>query len=239
MVAERVAREPLDRFLERTVFGPLGMRSTGFRPAVAARATTAPTEIHPPRGRALRGEVHDENAWALGGVAGHAGLFSTATDLAIFAQMMLGGGVYDGVRIVGDSTVTLFTRRAVGWRALGWETCYGGGSCGQKMSERGYGHTGYTGTSLWTDPDRESFVIVRTNWVHARPDGRVADFLPLNDIRAYVADIAALAVIDDAAGAPAMPALFRADWGDELENAGSRQLSGRCTMPAHAPGGSS
>ncbi|MEP6690418.1 MAG: serine hydrolase, partial [Gemmatimonadaceae bacterium] len=234
MVAERVAHEPLDRFLERVVFKPLGMRNTGFRPARAAREGAAPTEMHSARGHPLRGEVHDENASALGGVAGHAGLFSTATDLAIFAQMLLGGGAYDGVRIASDSTVALFTRRTAGWRALGWETCYGGGSCGQKMSERAFGHTGYTGTSMWIDQDRKSFVIVLTNWVHARPDGHVPDFLTLNDVRADVADIAALAVIDDSGGPPEMPASFRADRATSWESAGMRTLPRRCVTSQHA-----
>lgn len=219
MVAEAAARERLNSFLSRSVWKPLGMRHTWFRPPGSLRDHIAPTENSPPRGYPLRGEVHDENAWALGGVAGHAGLFSSAADLGVFAQMLLNGGEYNGVRIVRASTVALFTRRTAGWRALGWETCPGGGSCGQHMSERAFGHTGYTGTSLWIDPDRNSFVVLLTNWVHARPHHGVGPSAVLSDVRSDVADAAALAVMDEAAGALPMPTSFRADraigWGRE------------------------
>jgi CubicO group peptidase (beta-lactamase class C family) len=224
MVAERVSGEPLDRFLQRNVFGPLGMSHTFFRPSPSVASSLAPTTGRP--------HVHDGNAWALGGVAGHAGLFSTATDLAVFAQMMLDGGTYDDgrrhVRIASDSAVARFTKRTAGWRALGWETCYGGGSCGRYMSERAFGHTGFTGTSMWIDPDRQSFVIVLTNWVRMRPDGHVPDFLTLNNVRADVADIAALSVIDDPAGTRPMPTDLRADLASAWEEAGTRVVPERC-----------
>ena len=192
-VVEAIAGEPLDRFVHRRIFAPLAMRNTTYRPDPAQRARAAPTEIHNVRGHALKGEVHDGDAFALGGVAGHAGLFSTASDLARFAQMLLDGGTLDGVRIVSDSTVALFTHRSAGWRALGWDTCAGGASCGQHMSERAYGHTGFTGTSLWIDPDRGLYVIVLANWLHERPDGLTPPIAILADVRADVADIAALA----------------------------------------------
>ncbi|MEP7087240.1 MAG: serine hydrolase, partial [Gemmatimonadota bacterium] len=163
-VVEAVAHEPLDHFVRRRIFAPLGMMSTTYTPAAALRARAAPTEMHNARGP-LKGRVHDGDAYALGGVAGHAGLFSTASDLARFAQMLLDGGTLDGKRIVADSTVALFTHRSSGWRALGWDTCAGGASCGQHMSERAYGHTGFTGTSLWIDPDRGLYVIVLSNWL--------------------------------------------------------------------------
>ena len=111
-VVEAVAGQRLDQFLDERVFTPLGMADTRFRPDASLRGRIAPTELTPPRGYPLRGEVHDENAYALGGVAGHAGLFSTASDLAIFAQMLLNRGSYNGTRIVADSTVALFTTRA-------------------------------------------------------------------------------------------------------------------------------
>jgi CubicO group peptidase (beta-lactamase class C family) len=114
MIVEKVSGERLDHFLERRVFGPLGMRDTFYRPADSVRYRIAPTEVTPPRGYPLQGEVHDENAYALGGIAGHAGLFSTAADLSIFAQMMLSGGTYDGVHILSEPTVALFTRRTAG-----------------------------------------------------------------------------------------------------------------------------
>src|SRR5579862_1767307 len=152
MVAEAISGERLDAFLEQRVFGPLGMNDTGFRPADSLVYRIAPTEVAPPRGYPLRGEVHDENAYALGGVAGHAGLFGTAADLSVFAQMMLNGGEYDGVRIVSDSTVRLFTTRASGTRALGWEVADGQHGAGNFLGERAFGHTGFTGTSIWIDP---------------------------------------------------------------------------------------
>lgn len=161
---EAVSGETLDAFLAERVYKPLGMTDTFFRPADSLRARIAPTEVTPPRGYPLRGEVHDENAFALGGVAGHAGLFSTAADLSVFAQMMLNGGVYNGVRIVADSTVRLFTARAtVGTRALGWDTCDNNGGCGSYLSDRAYGHTGFTGTELWIDPARDLFLVFLTN----------------------------------------------------------------------------
>ena len=210
-IVERVTGERFDAFVTRRVFRPLGMQSTRFNPPRDWRGRVAPTEVAAPRGYALRGEVHDENAWALGGVAGHAGLFSTARDLSIFAQMMLNGGVFRGVRIVSDSTVRLFTTRTAGWRALGWETCYGGGSCGHYMSERAYGHTGYAGTSIWIDPDRQSYAIVLTNWVHGGDAGRVAPVAILADLRADVSDIVALSATDPIDAPPPFPDRFRAD----------------------------
>ena len=212
-IVEAVADRPLQLFLQDEVFHRLGMRDTRFGVDPDEVARTAPTEVAPPRGYPLRGEVHDENAWALGGVAGHAGLFSTATDLAVFAQMLLNGGVYEGVRIVSDSTVTLFTRRAAGRRALGWDTCDGDGGCGQYMSPKAFGHTGYTGTSLWIDPDRQMFVVLLTNRVHAAKARRPAKVIA--DVRNDLADAATLAVLDDPGGVLAMPASFRADLAED------------------------
>jgi CubicO group peptidase (beta-lactamase class C family) len=208
-VVEAASGEPLDTFLQEHVFGPLGMSDTGFRPADSVRTRVAPTEIAPPRGYPLKGEVHDENAYALGGVAGHAGLFSTAADLSVFAQMMLNGGEYNGTRIVDDSTIALFTKRAAGTRALGWDTCGGSGSCGKYLGEDAYGHTGFTGTSLWIDPDRDMFVVLLTNRVHEPKAKRPAKVIA--DVRADLADAAALAVTDYADGPMVMPATFRAD----------------------------
>jgi CubicO group peptidase (beta-lactamase class C family) len=169
----------------------------------------APTEVSPPRGYPLRGEVHDENAFALGGVAGHAGLFGTASDLAVFAQMMLNGGTYGGARIVADSTVHLFTARAAGDRALGWEVADGTHGAGSYLSGNAYGHTGFTGTSIWIDPDREMFVILLTNRVHAARVKRPAKVI--SDVRADLADAAALSVTDANLAVAEMPVSFRAD----------------------------
>jgi CubicO group peptidase (beta-lactamase class C family) len=228
-IVEAVSGEKLDRFLDTRVFGPLGMTDTRFRPDASLRGRIAPTELNPPRGYPLRGEVHDENAYALGGVAGHAGLFSTASDLAVFAQMLLNGGSYNGTRIVADSTVRLFTRRAAGTRALGWDTCAGKGSCGAYLSSTAYGHTGFTGTSLWIDPEREMFVVLLTNRVHAARARRPAKVI--SDVRADLADAAALAVTDSDLGILSMPASFRADravgWNKPVHVARSRSARSR------------
>jgi CubicO group peptidase (beta-lactamase class C family) len=187
LVVEAVAREPLDRFLERRVYRRLGMRHTMFRPPPSRARQIAPTSL-----TMKPGIVHDWNSRRLGGVAGHAGLFSTADDLARLALMLLNGGVSGRVRIASDSAIDRFTRRHAGWRALGWDTCAGGASCGQRLGERAFGHTGFTGTSMWIDRDRELFVIVLTNQV--LPRAPVPPIAILADVRADVADIAALAV---------------------------------------------
>jgi len=225
-LVETVSGQRLDIFMQERVFTPLGMQDSYFRPHWTLRDRIAPTELTPPRGYPLRGEVHDENAFALGGVAGHAGLFSTATDLAIFAQMMLNGGELNGVRVVSDSTVALFTARTAsrGTRALGWDTCGHDGSCGKYLSERSYGHTGFTGTSLWIDPERDLFVILLTNRVHAPRARRPAKVIA--DIRADVADAAALSVRNANGELRAMPASFRADraagWNRPVRSKSSR-----------------
>ena len=209
MMVERVTGQGLDVFLHERVFAPLGMVNTFFKPADSLKSRVAPTEVSPPRGYPLQGEVHDENAYALGGVAGHAGLFSTASDLSIFAQMILEGGEYKGVRIVSDSTVKLFTTRAAGSRALGWAMADGQWGSGRFMSEGSFGHVGYTGTSLWIDPDREMFVILLTNRVHAARARQPAKVIA--DVRADLTDAAAIAVTDDPSQTIAMPASFRSD----------------------------
>ncbi|HEU4878250.1 MAG TPA: serine hydrolase [Gemmatimonadaceae bacterium] len=209
MIVEEVSGQRLDVFLANRVFGPLGMHDTEYRPADSLRYRIAPTEVTPPRGYPLRGEVHDENAYALGGIAGHAGLFSTAGDLSIFAQMMLNGGSYDGVQIISDSTVALFTRRTAGHRALGWDTADGDYGSGKYLTERAYGHTGFTGTSIWIDPDREMFVVLLTNRVHAAKAQRPAKIIA--DVRSDLSDAAVLAVLDGPTPVLAMPSAFRAD----------------------------
>jgi CubicO group peptidase (beta-lactamase class C family) len=208
-VIEAVAGEPLDVFLQDKVFEPLGMNDTFFKPADSLTYRIAPTEIAPPRGYPLQGEVHDENAYALGGVAGHAGLFSTAADLSIFAQMMLNGGEYNGVRVLSDTVVSLFTRRAAGTRALGWDTADGDGGSGKFLDSHAYGHTGYTGTSIWIDPERQMFVLLLTNRVHAARARRPAKVI--SDVRADLADAAVASVVDNPDNVISMPQTFRAD----------------------------
>jgi uncharacterized protein YbbC (DUF1343 family) len=186
-VLERVAGEGLEPFVRRRVFAPLGMGDTLFRPGEELLARIAPTEHDPWRGRVLRGEVHDENAFALGGVAPHAGLFGTAGDLARFAQMILNGGVLEHHRIASRETVEAFTRRAGvpdSTRALGWDTkSPEGSSAGSLFSPRSFGHTGFTGTSLWIDPERELFVILLSNRVHPKRDNQL-----IREVRPAVAD---------------------------------------------------
>ncbi|MFP5355392.1 MAG: serine hydrolase [Gemmatimonadota bacterium] len=210
-VVESIAGLRLDTFLAERVFKPLGMHDTFFNPPDSVRYRIAPTEVTPPRGYPVRGEVHDENAYALGGVAGHAGLFSTAADLAVFAQMMLNGGIYDDVRIFSDTTVARFTKRTAGTRALGWDTADGQGGSGEYLTEASYGHTGFTGTSMWLDPEREMFVVLLTNRVHAARARRPAKVIA--DVRADLADAAALSV-EDTDQILAMPSSFRADRAD-------------------------
>jgi CubicO group peptidase (beta-lactamase class C family) len=210
-IAEKVSGEPLDQFVEERVFQPLGMHDTEFRPDPSLDDRIAPTESWSRRGYPLQGQVNDDNAYALGGVAGHAGLFSSASDLAIFAQMLLDGGTYNGVRIVSDSTVKLFTTREphAGTRALGWDTCAGEHGCGDFLGESAFGHTGFTGTSIWIDPERQMFVILLTNRVY---DPKLRHSMKaIADVRADLADAAVLAVQDDPAAPAAMPAAWRTD----------------------------
>lgn len=168
-IVERVSGQTLDTFVRERITQPLGMLSTMYRPAPALHERVAPTEYDPWRQRLVRGEVHDENAFWLGGVSGHAGLFSTAADLARFARMMLNQGMLEGVRLLQPETIARFTTRqdsALSHRALGWETPNGQNSAGGLMSPRAFGHTGFTGTSLWMDPDRGLFVMLLSNRVN-------------------------------------------------------------------------
>ncbi len=168
-VVERVSGEPLDRYLTAHVFGAAGMRDTRFLPPATLRDRIAPTERDPWRGRHLRGEVHDENAHLLGGVSGHAGLFSTGADLVRFARLYLNGGELEGVRVFQTETIRRFTtvqRAGFSNRALGWEVPTGGNSAGRLMRAPAFGHTGFTGTSLWIDPANDRFVILLTNRVN-------------------------------------------------------------------------
>jgi len=170
---ERVTGKSFDRFLAERVFGPLGMPSTRFLPPPSSRDRIAPTEHDTVfRHRWLRGEVHDESAARLGGVSGNAGLFSNALDLSRFAAMLLNNGAWDTLQLIRAETVAEFTRRqnipAGSTRALGWDTPSDSGysSAGAKLSRRSFGHTGFTGTSMWMDPERDLFIVLLTNRVH-------------------------------------------------------------------------
>ncbi|MEO7682481.1 MAG: serine hydrolase [Gemmatimonadaceae bacterium] len=168
LVFEAITGAPLDRLAEEKIFRPLGMTSTQFNPDSTLKPRIAPTEIDTTRGGLVWGRVHDENADAMGGVAGHAGLFSTAPDVAIFAQMLLNGGQYNGVRILSPATVARWTAPQFrgSSRALGWDTPSAVSSAGRFFSPRSFGHTGFTGTSIWIDPTRDLFVILLTNRVN-------------------------------------------------------------------------
>jgi CubicO group peptidase (beta-lactamase class C family) len=193
LVIERITGMTLDRFVDENVFCRLGMVSTMFNPDSSLRWRIAPTEIDTARGGLMWGKVHDENAYAMGGVAGHAGLFSTARDLAVFAQMLLNGGVYDGARIVAPATVARWTapQGPGSSRALGWDTPSAGSSAGHFFSPRSFGHTGFTGTSIWIDPTRELFVILLTNRVD--PTRNNNRYVPL---RRAVADAVQQAILN-------------------------------------------
>ena len=195
-VLEKIYGDKLDRLAERRIFQPLGMSSTRFRPPESWLPRIAPTENDTAwRKRVVRGEVHDENAAFLGGVAGHAGLFSTADDLVRFGEALLAvsrsGGQADAVERNATSSERTSTARppdrptalAVlppvfrnfttrqnvvpgSSRALGWDTPAPGNSAGTRLSPQSFGHTGFTGTSIWIDPTRELVIVLLTNRVH-------------------------------------------------------------------------
>ena len=161
---ERIAEVSLDRFCQREVFSPLAMNHTAFNPPAAWKASIAPTANDQSfQRRIIQGEVQDENAGVLGGVAAHAGLFASAEDLAIFAHSMLVGGR----PILRPETVALFTRRESSplntSRTLGWDTPSSPSQSGKYFSPHSFGHLGYTGTSLWIDPERQLSVTLLTN----------------------------------------------------------------------------
>ena len=184
-MVEAVAGEPLDTFLARRLWAPLGMTDTGFNPPADQHHRVAPTEVTADRGH-VRGIVHDENAWTLGGVAGHAGLFSTAADLAVLVSALAGGGAVgpcqheagQGIpcvqgrdaetRVLPAEGMAQFTRRGdpASSRALGWDTPSGRSSAGDFFSTASFGHTGFTGTSVWVDPELDLWVVLLTNRVN-------------------------------------------------------------------------
>jgi beta-glucosidase-like glycosyl hydrolase/CubicO group peptidase (beta-lactamase class C family) len=182
-IIERLTGRTLDDLAKTYIFTPLAMKDTMFRPPKKLWPWIAPTEIdNNLRHRLVQGEVHDENAFAIGGVSGHAGLFSTAPDLASFCQMLLNGGVYAHHRILRRATIAQFTtpqQLSSGTRTLGWAVPTEGGSSGHYFSAHSFGHTGFTGTSIWIDPDRQVFVVLLTNRVHpTRENQKIAQLRP-------------------------------------------------------------
>lgn len=228
----RISGQRLDRFVAEAVFQPLGMRDTGFLPAAELRGRTAPTGQRD--GKWMRGEVHDPRAHALGGVAGHAGLFSTAGDLALFADMMLGQGLQQEPaggkgtggpkRILGPATVIAMTRgqtSGTALRGLGWDkrSAYSSNR-GDLLGEDAYGHGGFTGTVLWIDPQLDLFFIFLGNRLH--PDGAGT----INPLAGRLLNIAASAVksAPRAAGGVRPPVLNGID---VLERDGFRAVAGQ------------
>ncbi|WP_052667567.1 serine hydrolase domain-containing protein [Nitriliruptor alkaliphilus] len=222
-----VSGQPLDRHVAERITGPLGMDDTGYNPDPSLRERIAATEYQPWAGRGLvHGEVHDENAWSLGGVAGHAGVFATADDLAVFAQMLLNGGRYGTVRILDHATVEeMMTERVA---ELGTTARRG---LGPEMAARFYhdamtsphsaGHTGFTGTSLVIDPHTDTIAILLTNRVHPS-----RDWAPVNPVRRAIARATARAV-------PVRPLAQGEAWFSELSTGSDRTL----TVPVEAPAG--
>ncbi len=217
-LVRRVTGKPLNEFAAENIFQRLGMNDTGFNPNAALKARTAPTEKRgggktvPSTGekdasaeRWMRGEVHDPRSYLLGGVAGHAGLFSTADDLAIFCQMLLNRGEYQGQRILSPLAVARLTtaRDSAGnggggnWRALGWDY-YSSFSAnrGDLLPIGSFGHTGFTGTGLWIDPASQTFIVFLSNRVHPRLDADLAKRADVGSLRGRVASIVAASIIE-------------------------------------------
>jgi CubicO group peptidase (beta-lactamase class C family) len=167
-ILEKLAGVPLEQFCQREIFDPLGLAHTRFRPPADWRLNIAPTRDDQTfRRKIIQGEVNDENAWVMGGVAGHAGVFSTAVEVAEFAHCWQRGGA----PILKPETIAEFTRQQPGTtRALGWDRPTPPSSSGQYFSPQSYGHLGYTGTSLWIDPTRALAVVLLTNrtWPDAK-----------------------------------------------------------------------
>ncbi len=207
-IVRTLSGKTLDLFAREHIFDPLGMADTLFRPPETMKGRIAPTE---PRAntlqylkgklpqnswdRMLRGEVHDPTAWRMGGVAGHAGLFSSARDLAVYAQMLLNKGTYKGVRLLSPQSVRAMTapqspRGSPDIRGYGWDLESGYSAPRGDIFEGGFGHSGFTGTSLWIHPPTDSFVLLLCNRVH--PNGGK----DINHLRAVIANIVAAAIIN-------------------------------------------
>jgi CubicO group peptidase (beta-lactamase class C family) len=203
-----VSGKTLDVFARENVFGPLGMSDTAFKPPAAWQPRVAPTESRrrtlaylkgewtaATSDEILRGEVHDPTAWRMGGVAGHAGLFSSPRDVAIYAQMLLNRGVFQGKRVLSPALVRAMTspespRASTQLRGYGWDIDTRYSSPRGDIFDTGYGHTGFTGTSLWVIPQLDTFVVIMSNRVH--PDGKG----DATHLRSVVANIVAAAIPD-------------------------------------------
>jgi uncharacterized protein YbbC (DUF1343 family)/CubicO group peptidase (beta-lactamase class C family) len=236
-IIRRVSGKSVHEFSQENIFRPLGMRETGYVPREELKGRTAPTEQR--EGKWIQGDVHDPRAFLLSGIAGHAGLFSTAQDLAIYAQMMIGGGEYNGVRVLAPRTVAAMTQgyKIIGGsrstmegvpanppvylRGLGWDKRSGYSiNRGELMTDAAFGHGGFTGTVLWIDPQLELFVIFLSNRVH--PDGKGL----VNPLAGRIGTVAAGAIREtgQARGRSHGEVLTGID---VLKRDGFRQLAGR------------
>jgi CubicO group peptidase (beta-lactamase class C family) len=173
-IVQRVTGRPLDELARDRIFNPLGMTRSMFRPPAALIPQVAPTENDLAwRKRQIHGEVHDENAFAMGGVAGQAGMFTSAPDLAAFCQMLLDGGIYAHRRMLSRATIAQFTAPsslAPDARTLGWMLPTADSASGHYFTHGTFGHLGFTGTSIWIDPTRDLFVVLLTNRVYPTRD---------------------------------------------------------------------
>ncbi len=219
-LVESIVGESLDAFARRRIFEPLGMTETGFLPPEELRRRAVPTEQRD--GRWMQGEVHDPRAYLLGGVAGHAGLFSTADDLAVYAQTMLGGGKYGSIRILRAETVASMAKGYAagrGLRGLGWDVRSGySTNRGDALSPTAFGHGGFTGTVLWIDPELDLFFIFLSSRLY--PDGKGS----VNPLAGKIATVAANAIVDGPRGQDRGGVLAGID---VLKRDGLRQLAGR------------
>ncbi len=176
-ILERITGESFEALAHATIFEPLGMNESIFNPSPKLRSRIAPTGADSQlRKRLLRGEVHDDNGWVMGGVAGHAGLFSTAGDLAVFCKMILNGGIYAHKQLLRRSTIQEFTSPqalAGNTRALGWAMRTEPSSSGRYFSASSFGHAGFTGTSIWCDPEKDLAVVLLTNRVYPTRDNQI------------------------------------------------------------------
>ncbi len=217
-IVRRVSGKTLDKFVREQVYEPLGMRDTMYLPPESLRPRIAPTEVDAATGKPWRGVVHDPTARFMGGVAGHAGVFSTASDLARYCEMLLGMGERGGVRIFAPATVEKFTEAATPpdqpvLRSLGWDIDSSYSSArGELFPIGSYGHLGYTGTSIWIDPASRSYVILLTNYVHPKSGKN------LSPLRRSISTIAAAALGLGSAG------VNETGYNEALESSGARRM---------------
>jgi uncharacterized protein YbbC (DUF1343 family)/CubicO group peptidase (beta-lactamase class C family) len=208
-LVRRVSGQPLDQYLAKTIFKPLGLTDTSFHPPASQQGRIAPTEFSD--GKLLQGKVHDPRARALGGVAGHAGMFSTAADVARLTRTLLAGGTIDGRRVLKPETIQLMWSRSSdgrGSRALGWDmTSPYAATWAPYFPAGSVGHTGFTGTSLWIDPSSRTYLILLTNRVHPSGGSSAA----IRDLRARVTAATAAAIFRPALTAAPVPSSPAAD----------------------------